>query len=63
MEEKNNRQRIAELDLLKAIAIFLVVFYHSTTYKFNIAEVNILLYRMRYFCRTIIPVSVPTFFS
>ena len=60
-------KRFFHIDMLEALAIFFVVFYHNTTYKYNFLDMTnpfgiSYIYYIRYFVRTIISTCVPLFF-
>ena len=57
-----NKDRIAWIDLLETIAIFMVVLYHSRFYISNIIGLGSLGTYVNYFFNTILAVSVPLFF-
>ncbi len=56
------KQRLTYIDLLKSIAIFLVLMYHSTLYGYDFLAENSVLNYFLYFIRTILSACVPLFF-
>jgi len=56
-----DKARLANVDLIKCIAIFFVISYHSSYYSYNIFEKNIITY-MTYLYRTVVSTCVPVFF-
>lgn len=64
MQSTNFRKqtRQVNIDLLKCIAILLVLIYHSTLYSSNILNEPTYLHYVRYLFRTILSPCVPLFF-
>jgi surface polysaccharide O-acyltransferase-like enzyme len=60
--EHNRKERYEFIDLLKAVAIFLVVMGHNSNLKTNFLESGSLFTYFNYFTRTFLCVCVPTFF-
>ena len=54
--------RLSHIDLLESIAIFFVIFYHSTTYFFDFISDSSASSYLLYFGRTILSTCVPLFF-
>ena len=59
----NSKKRIVWVDLLETVAIFFVVFYHTTIYFWDVgsSDATISTY-LAYFARTILSTCVPLFF-
>ena len=55
-------KRYSHIDLLECVGIFLVVLYHSTTYKYDWMQTRSIVDFSRYFMRTILSTCVPIFF-
>lgn len=55
-------ERYCNIDLIKAIAMFFVVFYHGTIYSFDFLYQGTATNYILYFLRTILSVCVPIFF-
>ena len=55
-------KRFYYIDLLKALAMFFVLSYHSTFYDFDIIKNSSVLTYLRYFCSTVVATSIPMFF-
>jgi surface polysaccharide O-acyltransferase-like enzyme len=60
--EQGAKERYEFIDLLKAIAIFLVVMGHNSNLKTNFLEEESLFTYFNYLTRTLLCVCVPTFF-
>lgn len=56
------RKRLTYIDLLEAIAIFLVILYHSTLYTYDFMSESTLLHYLYFYFRTILATCVPLFF-
>ena len=56
------KKRYNYIDLLKAIAIFLLIFYHGNLYKYNILVDESKLTYLNYFINTFLSPCVPIFF-
>lgn len=56
------KKRLVHMDLLKCIAIFFVITYHSTLYFYDITQENSVINYLLYFSRTILSTCVPLFF-
>ena len=61
-ELKKEVLRYNEIDLIEAIAIFFVIFYHCTTYSFDFISNGTFHNYFLYFTRTILATCVPIFF-
>lgn len=61
-ELKKEVSRYNEIDLIEAIAIFFVIFYHCTTYSFDFISNGTFNNYILYFSRTILATCVPIFF-
>ena len=57
-----DRRRIVHIDLLETIAMFFVVFYHSTIYSFDFLADGAVKNHVYYYLRTIVSTCVPLFF-
>ncbi len=56
------KARFNEIDLIEAIAIFFVIFYHCTTYSFDFISNGTFGNYFLYFLRTVLATCVPIFF-
>ena len=61
-EENIKNKRFYAIDLLESIAIFFVVFYHSTLFDYNFLNNSSFIFYVRYFLRAILSTCVPLFF-
>lgn len=57
-----SQKRLKQLDLLKTIAIFMVVFHHISTYDIDFLQQDKLLPVIRYLALPILSVCIPIFF-
>ncbi len=61
MQNSSNRKRFNHIDLLKTIAIFLVISHHSSLFSVDLFSPNG-FNRLAYFLRSMISTSIPVFF-
>lgn len=62
MKKSENVHRLIWLDLLKAIAMYAVVFYHLGKFSLSFEQNEMIAY-ISYFIRTILCIGVPLFFT
>ena len=55
-------KRFAHIDFLEALAIFLVILYHTPLYSYNFLASDESVLYVRYFLRCALSICVPTFF-